>query len=83
MDEDAFNRSIRKFLKVVGVTSQREIEKRVRDAMAAGELKDIETLAVHATVELEKFGTINEAKGEIRFTADPAEDDAAGETRGR
>lgn len=30
MDEDRFNMSIRKFLKVVGVTSQREIELAVR-----------------------------------------------------
>jgi len=78
MDEEAFNRSIRKFLKIVGVTSQQEIEKRVREAMASGGLKDIETLSVHATVELEKFGTINETRGEIRFVADPSQDEAKG-----
>jgi hypothetical protein len=33
MDEDAFNMSVRKFLKKVGVTSQREIEQAVRDAV--------------------------------------------------
>lgn len=33
MDEDAFNMSVRKFLKKVGVTSQREIEQAVRDAL--------------------------------------------------
>ena len=33
MNEDALNTSLRKFLKVVGVTSQREIEKAVRDAL--------------------------------------------------
>ena len=31
MDEDAFNMAVRKFLKEVGVTSQREIERIVRD----------------------------------------------------
>ena len=36
MDEDRFNMAIRKFLKEVGVTSQREIEKAVRDARADG-----------------------------------------------
>ena len=36
MDEDRFNMSVRKFLKVVGVTSQREIENAVRDAVKAG-----------------------------------------------
>ena len=74
MDEEAFNRSIRKFLKVVGVTSQQEIEKRVREAMASGTLKDIDKLAVHATVELEKFGVISETKSEIRFVADPSQE---------
>jgi hypothetical protein len=36
MDEDRFNMAIRKFLKEVGVTSQREIEKAVRDAKIEG-----------------------------------------------
>ena len=39
MNEDALNTSVRKFLKQVGVTSQREIEKAVRDAVSAGRLK--------------------------------------------
>jgi hypothetical protein len=38
MNEDVLNASIRKFLKVVGVTSQREIEKAVREAAANGRL---------------------------------------------
>ncbi len=45
MNEDVFNMSLRKFLKKVGVTSQREIEKAVRDAVAAGRLSGDETLA--------------------------------------
>ncbi|MGH8127277.1 MAG: DUF6494 family protein [Gammaproteobacteria bacterium] len=65
MDEETFNQSIRKFLKVVGVTSQREIEKLVRDAIAAGDLKGVEKLAVHATVELDKFGTVAAIESEI------------------
>jgi len=44
MNEDVFNTSVRKFLKQVGVTSQREIEKAVRDAVAAGRLKGNEKL---------------------------------------
>ena len=40
MNEDRFNMDIRKFLKVVGVTSQREIETAVRDALAKGRLKE-------------------------------------------
>ena len=38
MDEEALNTSVRKFLKKVGVTAQREIEKAVRDAAEAGKL---------------------------------------------
>ena len=36
MNEDVFNMSVRKFLKKVGVTAQREIETAVRDAAGAG-----------------------------------------------
>ena len=38
MDEDRFNMAVRKFLKEVGVTSQREIERVVRDGEATGEV---------------------------------------------
>jgi hypothetical protein len=44
MNEDVFNTSLRKFLKTVGVTSQREIEKAVREAVSSGRLKGNETL---------------------------------------
>jgi hypothetical protein len=50
VDEDAFNMSVRKFLKKVGVTSQREIEQAVRDALKAGKIDDEAKLT--ATVRL-------------------------------
>ena len=50
MNEDAFNTSIRKFLKQVGVTSQREIEKAVRAAVASGKLKGNEALKAKMTL---------------------------------
>ena len=50
MDEDAFNMSVRKFLKKVGVTSQREIEQAVREAIKAGKIDDSTKLI--ATVRL-------------------------------
>ncbi len=53
MDDDAFNMSVRKFLKKVGVTAQREIEGAVRDALADGRLKGDEKLAAKATITLE------------------------------
>ena len=36
MNEDVFNTAIRKFLKEVGVTSQREIERVVREGQVKG-----------------------------------------------
>jgi hypothetical protein len=53
MDEDALNMSLRKFLKVVGVTSQREIEKAVRDAESDGRLAGVERIPAKARVTLE------------------------------
>jgi len=50
MNEDVFNTSIRKFLKQVGVTSQREIEKAVRAAVADGKLKGNEALPAKMTL---------------------------------
>ncbi len=52
MDEDAFNMSVRKFLKKLGVTSQREIEAAVREQLASGALKGDEALDVVATVSV-------------------------------
>ena len=52
MNQDAFNMSIRKFLKHVGVHSQREIEAAVEKAIAAGKLKGNETLPAKMTLTL-------------------------------
>jgi hypothetical protein len=52
MDEDVFNNSIRKFLKTLGVTAQREIEKAVRQALADGKLKGNEKLTAQGTVTI-------------------------------
>ena len=52
MNDDVLNMSLRKFLKKVGVTSQREIENAVRQALDAGRLQGNEKLsaAVRLTV---------------------------------
>jgi hypothetical protein len=52
MNEDVFNTSIRKFLKTLGVTGQREIEKAVRQALASGKLKGNEKLAAQAVITI-------------------------------
>ena len=50
MDEEALNMSVRKFLKKLGVTAQREIELTVREQLDAGQLRGDETLDATATV---------------------------------
>jgi hypothetical protein len=52
MNEDVFNMSLRKFLKKVGVTSQREIEKAVRAAVDDGKLSGTEKLDVVVTLKV-------------------------------
>lgn len=52
MNEDNFNGSLRKFLKTVGVSSQREIEKAVRDAIESGKLKGTEKLPAKMTLTI-------------------------------
>jgi Family of unknown function (DUF6494) len=53
MDEDAFNMSVRKYLKKLGVTSQREIESAVREQIDAGRLAGDESLEVTTTVRVD------------------------------
>jgi hypothetical protein len=67
MNEDAFNSSIRKFLKTLGVTAQREIEKAVRQALADGKLRGNEKLPARATVTLGSLGLSHEVTGEIEL----------------
>ena len=50
MDEEAFNMSIRRFLKTLGVTAQREIELAVREQLEGGDLQGDETLDATATI---------------------------------
>ena len=67
MNEDVFNASIRKFLKKLGVTAQREIEKAVRQAVAEHKLRGNETFPAEATVTLGGVGLLLEIKGEIEL----------------
>ena len=57
MNEQAFNLSVRKFLKHFGVTAQREIEKSVDAALSAGKLKSTETLKARARLEIQGLST--------------------------
>ena len=67
MNEDVLNNSIRKFLKTVGVTSQREIEKAVRGGIASGRLKGQETLPAKIVLTLGGTDLTFEVKGSIEL----------------
>ena len=67
MNEDVFNTSLRKFLKKVGVTSQREIEKAVRDALAAGRLKGHERLSAQMVLTIGSVNLAHEISDEIEL----------------
>ncbi len=56
MNEDVLNTSLRKFLKTVGVTSQREIEKAIRDAVASGKIKGNEALQARMVLTIDAIG---------------------------
>ena len=52
MDEEVFNLSIRKFLKMVGISSQREIEHAVSAALNAGAIAGTESFPATMTLEV-------------------------------
>jgi Family of unknown function (DUF6494) len=59
--------SLRKFLKVVGVTSQQEIEKAVRAAVADGRLKGNEALSAKVVLTIEQAGLSHTVDGKIEL----------------
>jgi hypothetical protein len=65
MNEDTLNLEIRKFLKRVGITSQREIEKAVRQRIEAGNLKGNERLPVKMILEVGELGLCHTIDDEI------------------
>ena len=67
MNEDKFNTSLRGFLKKVGITSQREIEKAVRDAVAAGRLKGDEKLPAKMVLTIGGISLTHEITEEIEL----------------
>jgi hypothetical protein len=67
MNEDTFNISVRKFLKVVGVTSQREIEAAVRGAVASGKLKGNESLPAVMTLRIGALDFSYEINGTLEL----------------
>ena len=67
MNEEALNMSLRKFLKVVGVTSQQEIEKAVRAAAADGRLKGVKSLDAQVVLTIGKVNLTHKVNGTIEL----------------
>jgi hypothetical protein len=67
MNEETFNLSIRKFLKLVGVSSQREIEQAVARAIAARSISGTESFPAKVTLEVAGLNLNVGFDGEIRL----------------
>ena len=65
MNEDTLNMEIRKFLKRVGVTSQREFEQAVHEAIGGGKLKGNEKITVSMTLDVAELGLSHKIDGTI------------------
>ncbi len=67
MDDEQLNMNIRKYLKKVGVNSQREIENAVRNALANGRINGDEALAVSVTLSVKEIDLSVDIDGEINL----------------
>jgi ribosomal protein L1 len=67
MDEDELNLSIRKFLKKVGITSQREIEKAIRSAIESGQLNDNGSVDLSMTLKMDHLASDLVIDGQIKL----------------
>ncbi len=65
MNEDTLNIEVRKFLKLVGVTSQREIEQGARTAAAGGKLKPGTKLTATMRLTIPELGLDREISSEL------------------
>ncbi|MBC5782352.1 hypothetical protein H8N03_05315 [Ramlibacter sp. USB13] len=67
MNDEVFNISLRKFLKMVGVSSQREIEQAVARALQEGAIAGTETFPATMTLEIPQLNLRTHFHGEIRL----------------
>jgi hypothetical protein len=67
MNEDVFNLSIRKFLKMVGVNSQRDIEQAAAKAIAEGAISGTETFPAKVTLEIAGLKLNVQFVGEVKL----------------
>ncbi len=69
MDEDAFNMEIRRFLKQVGVTSQREIERAAAEAAQAGRLSGDTSVTITAVITAPEIGLDHKVEGKLKISS--------------
>ena len=67
MDEDKLNISVRRFLKKVGISSQRNIEDKVREKIKTGELKDTDKIRISANISSNEIDLNETIKDEIEI----------------
>jgi hypothetical protein len=67
MNDEAFNMSIRRFLKVVGIRSQTEIERAVARAVTEGKIKGDAVLPASMRLTINGVGLDIVLDGEIRL----------------
>ena len=65
MNEDKLNLSLRKFLKNVGITSQRKIEEKVRDAISSSKISSSKKIIISAKLLSEEIDLNESIEGEI------------------
>ena len=65
MNEESLNMSIREFLKEVGVSSQRKIEKLFREALVGQDLEDATILEVWMNLTIDSVGLSHQVNGRI------------------
>ncbi len=68
MDEEVLNNSLRRFLKKVGITAQREIEKAVREGIAGGKLKGNEALHAKAAFTIGGVELKFDVEGDVELS---------------
>ena len=67
MNQETFNLSIRKFLKMVGISSQREIEQAVGKAIASKQIAGTESFPVYVTLDIPGLRVNVKFDGEIKL----------------
>ncbi|CAO3407094.1 DUF6494 family protein [Azospirillum largimobile] len=82
MDNETFNLDLRKFLKQVGVTSQREIELAVGRALADGRLDGVASLPVRVVLTVEGIGLTHEVGGELSLEPSRGQEVSSGGSAG-